>query len=536
MLIFIYSRKSVFTGKGESIENQVEMCKSYILNNIKGARETDISVYEDEGFSAKNTNRPQFQKMLSDAKSQKADYIVCYRLDRISRSVSDFSSLIEDLNSKKINFICIKEQFDTSTPMGRAMMYIASVFAQLERETIAERVRDNMIMLARTGRWLGGPAPTGFTTEKQTEIIIDGKIKTSCSLKVNNSEIEIVKTVYETFLKSCSLSKVCKDLTDKNIKSQKGNYFTPIAIKDILSNPVYCCADKDAFDYFISKGSDVCFDKKLCSSSYGLTSYNRRNYNQKGCPRTDKSKWIIAIGKHKGIIKGKDWIQVQNILDKNKTISPTRNNYALLSGMITCEKCGEKMFAKIHSRDTSGKVFYYVCGNKMRFNKTICDCPNLNGPQTDDIVCNYLINYINSDNEISKALNKYKSEFKDDKSREKLHNIEEKIYKLKENKEKYVSHLLDVERNSPMVKVIEEQVKKADEQIQILETEKIKYNEKLKSNFNKECNLELVVKTLSFFKENFSKMEIDDKKSLLKLVIEKLTWNGKNLNIFIYGE
>ncbi len=150
MLIFIYSRKSVFTGKGE-------------------------------GFSAKDTNRPEFQKMLLDIKKRKPDYIVCYRLDRVSRNVSDFSNLIEDLNSQKVNFICIREQFDTSTPMGRAMMYMASVFAQLERETVAQRVRDNMIMLARSGRWLGGTAPTGFTTEKQTEIIIDGKVKTSCS-------------------------------------------------------------------------------------------------------------------------------------------------------------------------------------------------------------------------------------------------------------------------------------------------------------------------------------------------------------------
>lgn len=104
--------------------------------------------------------------MLRDIKLNKPEYVVCYRLDRISRNVSDFSSLIEDLNSYNISFVCIKEEFDTSKPMGKAMMYIASVFAQLERETIAERVRDNMLMLARTGRWLGGTTPTGFTSER----------------------------------------------------------------------------------------------------------------------------------------------------------------------------------------------------------------------------------------------------------------------------------------------------------------------------------------------------------------------------------
>lgn len=103
---------------------------------------------------------------MQDAKANKFDYLVCYRLDRISRNVSDFSTLIEKLNKLDISFISIKEQFDTSTPMGRAMMFISSVFAQLERETIAERIKDNMYELARTGRWLGGKTPHGFSSKK----------------------------------------------------------------------------------------------------------------------------------------------------------------------------------------------------------------------------------------------------------------------------------------------------------------------------------------------------------------------------------
>ena len=161
---FIYSRKSVCTGRGESVENQVEMCRQYIEAKFPGAARENIFVYEDEGFSAKNTDRPRFQQMLRDIPLKRPGYIVCYRLDRISRSVSDFSALIEELNRRGISFICIREEFDTSHPMGKAMMYIASVFAQLERETISERVRDNMRLLARSGRWLGGTPPTGYRT------------------------------------------------------------------------------------------------------------------------------------------------------------------------------------------------------------------------------------------------------------------------------------------------------------------------------------------------------------------------------------
>lgn len=148
----IYSRKSIFTGKGESIENQIQLCKEY--GDRLGIKK--YLIYEDEGFSGGNTNRPKFQQLIKDAENKKFDVLICYRLDRISRNVADFSSTLELLEKNNISFISISEQFDTATPMGRAMVYIASVFAQLERETIAERVRDNMLQLAKTGRWFGG--------------------------------------------------------------------------------------------------------------------------------------------------------------------------------------------------------------------------------------------------------------------------------------------------------------------------------------------------------------------------------------------
>lgn len=150
------------------------MCIAYIRSKFPDVKDPDIVIYKDEGFPQKY-RQARVSKMLIDLKARKPDYVVCYRLDRISRNVSDFSSLIEDLNEREVSFICIKEEFDTSKPMGKAMMYIASVFAQLERETLAERVRDNMLMLARTGRWLGGTPPTGFTSTKTQDVIMDGK-------------------------------------------------------------------------------------------------------------------------------------------------------------------------------------------------------------------------------------------------------------------------------------------------------------------------------------------------------------------------
>lgn len=93
--------------------------------------------------------------MLKLIKENKVNVLICYRLDRISRNIADFSNLINELSKHNVDFISIKEQFDTRTPMGRAMMYIASVFAQLEREVMAERIRDNLLELAKTRHMVG---------------------------------------------------------------------------------------------------------------------------------------------------------------------------------------------------------------------------------------------------------------------------------------------------------------------------------------------------------------------------------------------
>ena len=128
-VIAIYSRKSRFTGKGESIGNQVDLCLSYIAATFGSSYAQNAVIFEDEGFSGGNLQRPDFQKMMKAAHQRQFKAIVVYRLDRISRNIGDFSHLIEELGKLHIDFISIREQFDTSSPMGRAMMYIASVFA-----------------------------------------------------------------------------------------------------------------------------------------------------------------------------------------------------------------------------------------------------------------------------------------------------------------------------------------------------------------------------------------------------------------------
>lgn len=385
MHFYIYSRKSVYTGKGESIENQIELCRSYIAAKYPSDLPHRVQIYEDEGYSAKNTHRPQFQQMLRDMSIDSPDFIVCYRLDRISRSVSDFSSFIEKLNQLQIAFLCIKEEFDTSRPMGKAMMYIASVFSQLERETIAERVRDNMLLLARSGRWLGGTPPTGYTSRKVCEVLLDGKMKTACMLQEIPEELKIIHSIYQRFLRTRQTSEVASWLQKRGQRTRSGKDFSSASVRQILQNPVYCIADAEAFHYFTEQNADVCFSLNN-SSNCGLLAYNKRNYRQKGAPRQTMDHWIIAVGKHRGIICGRDWVTVQHLLSSRARAPRKTGAPAMLPANIFLCQCGSPMVAKCRSKQTEKPVYDYICKRKLRQGRDLCSCQNLNGPQTDEDV------------------------------------------------------------------------------------------------------------------------------------------------------
>ena len=206
--IALYSRKSKFTGKGESIANQIELCREHVRNTMGQEAVARCVVFEDEGFSGKDLKRPAFQRMMEQMRQKRISVIVVYRLDRVSRNISDFSGLIDELTKQNVAFVSIREQFDTSTPMGRAMMFIISVFSQLERETIAERIRDNMHELAKTGRWLGGNTPTGFTSESVANVTVDGKARKACKLKLIPEEGELVQTIFDLYTQTDSLTAV----------------------------------------------------------------------------------------------------------------------------------------------------------------------------------------------------------------------------------------------------------------------------------------------------------------------------------------
>ena len=244
--IAIYSRKSKFTGKGESIENQILKCKQF----IKFKFETEeIETFIDEGFSGKNEDRPRYQEMLSKVKDEEIDKIVIYQLNRLGRNARDIHNTMQMCDDLGCVIYSATEGFDSSTSFGRALIGILASLAQLEREQLAERVKDNMYTLAKMGRWLGGQSPLGFKGTREYYIDENGKERSVTELKPNKEELQIVKSLYDKYLEEKSLSQVAKWTLINNLKGKNGADLGKSVINSTLQNPVYVKSDKKVIEF-----------------------------------------------------------------------------------------------------------------------------------------------------------------------------------------------------------------------------------------------------------------------------------------------
>lgn len=509
MNIAIYSRKSKITDKGESIENQIELCTKYIESHYNNV--DNVYKYEDEGFSGKNIERPQFKSMMIAAKHKKFSVIICYRLDRISRNITDFSKLVDELKTLGIDFVSIKEQFDTTSPMGRAMMYISSVFAQLERETTAERIRDNMLELCKTGRWLGGMTPLGFDVQKTIE---NGKRVSY--LSINNGEIEAVKLIYNKYLEYGSLFQTNKYMLQNNISGRK---WTTSKISFILKSPYYVKSNELLFKYLKNKGINV----SGTPNGNGMLPYNTHFQDRKFKPINE---WIYVVGNHQGIINSIDWINIQEKLNKNKSIRNLgKTNKCLLTGLLRCGNCGALMVMLYGSKRKDGtRPVYYKCGHKQAGGTDICNIDNIRANTIDNMVVEQLKlleldkENINVDNKPSNSKNELKALQGQLKKNEKMvNNLVEKIALIEGAAANvFINKINDLAEENKEIK----------NKINAIEIEKDR--EEIE-NINKD----ILVDTFKQFIDTLDITTIEEKQKLLKGFVKEIRWYGKNKDIEI---
>lgn len=350
----IYARQSVDKKDSLSIEAQIELCKRYAGE--------DALVFQDRGFSGKNTKRPAFQELMHAIETGQVKKVFVYRLDRISRSVVDFGNLWEFFDQHQVEFLSCTEQFDTSAPIGRAMLNIILIFAQLERETIADRVKDNYIHRFTLGAWPGGPAPYGYSLTKVTD---NGHHVSSL---IPNEYANVVQEIFQSYVQAeTSLSSLARQLSAKQIHGPKREKWDSVTLSRILHSPVYVRADEDIYFYYLSQGIQIQQDLGAFDGQHACNLIGRRERGKNKYHDTDKQ--MLTVANHPGVISSQLWLQVQKKLAQNRQL-PRANagKHSWLTGLLKCGRCGYAV--RINYNKIEDK-FYLLCSG--RSNLSCCD-------------------------------------------------------------------------------------------------------------------------------------------------------------------
>lgn len=354
--IALYGRQSLYKEDSISVETQIEYCKYETHGE-------PYRIYIDKGYSGKDTNRPAFEEMLRDIEKKAISSVVVYKLDRISRSILDFSNLMEVFQKYEVEFISTTEKFDTSTPIGRAMLNICIVFAQLERETIQKRIVDAYYARSKKGLYMGGRVPYGFRLEKT---IIDG-IHTSKYVPIVE-EAEQIRLLYSLYAETgTSLGAIIRYFKENQIENLRGVPWNTARLSELIRNPVYVKADAEVYNFFKNQGANIINPIEDFAGQNACYLYRgTKDERNKLSNLTDKD---LVLAPHEGLITSKVWLKCRRkCLDNRQSTTSLKAKNSWLIGKVKCGNCGYALtIAKANTR--WGR--YFVCSNRL--NSKACE-------------------------------------------------------------------------------------------------------------------------------------------------------------------
>ena len=370
--------------EGDSLEEQESELRKYC-----DFRKFNIhKLYIERGKSGGNTNRPEYQKLVKDIQNRKINAVIVKKLDRLSRSLMDFENLMHLMNENQVEFISIKENFDTTTAMGKAMLRVALVFAQLEREQTSERITDVMTHRASLGLFNGGRRLFGYSIVEK-ELVPYPKEK------------QIVEMIFSKFLETRSTSAVMHYLNENSFKYRDGKLWDERQIQKMLQQESYI----------------------------GKVNWGGKVYE----------------GIHQPIIGFKTFENVQEIFQR-KTYARTGNTTnALLCKRIFCSCCGSPLAPSHTVNRHKVKYIYYRCTGSKNLNKK-CSEPHFSMLKLEERIINIILSLSDEthfsliENKLLKHNNLIQAKITEQENS--LSHLETKLSQLKTKKEKYLDGLL----------------------------------------------------------------------------------------------
>ena len=349
----IYTRKSSTEGLDKdftSLDAQREAALSYIQSQKHEGWLPLPETYDDGGFTGANIDRPGLQKLLSDIKNQKINCVVVYKVDRLSRSLTDFAKLLEFFDKNGITFVSVTQHFNTNTSMGRLTLNILLSFAQFEREIISERTKDKLSAARKRGQWTGGYIPIGYRLEEK-----DKKKK----LVIEPEGAKLVKEIFDLYLKGNSTLKITQIFNERDLRTYQitckngrvigGVKFSVAKIQWMLRYVAYM----------------------------GKVEYNGQIYD----------------GEHEAIIDEETFKKTQALLDQNhreRKVTKNTDCTGLLSHILHCKVCNTFMVHTYTIKHGTHKYRYYTCTNAQKYGHSSCPTRSVNSKAIEDAVINCL--------------------------------------------------------------------------------------------------------------------------------------------------
>lgn len=467
---------------GESLDEQEQKLKAFC--EFKGWK--NYKVYREEGRSAKDTNRPALQRLLSDTEKGLINTVIVKKIDRLSRSILDFEQMFKFFEEKGVDLISLNENFDTSTAIGRSVIRIILVFAQLEREQTAERTIDIMKYRAQKGLWNGGYPPLGYDVQ-------DGV------LVPNSGEAEVVREIFETYLNTGSLSETAKILNSKGYRTKKwvtrqgkvmgGAKFNKNNLSRLLRDSVYI----------------------------GKIKYDGKIYE----------------GRHPGIVDEEVFYYVQEMLKQNRASNTGFRagiEKFLLKGLVYCGHCGCAM-APSFAYSKGRKYYYYRCLVNNDPSKGKCPIGAVNAKALEDLIVKELQFLAESpefvDEVVEEAIREEREE--GERLKKKKQALAKRLQEVEGSARKMMNVLEGLEETDPRFAFILQKLKELGEERDGLKKEIELLEFKINEVENNYLNAESLKANFRYFKEVFEYLTPEEKYDLLHLLIKRVVYYGKEV-------
>lgn len=339
-----------------------------LINYAKYALNIDsYAIFEDAGYSAKNTDRPDYQRMIARIRTGEFTHLLVWKIDRISRNLLDFAAMYAELKRLGVTFVSKNEQFDTSSAIGEAMLKIILVFAELERNMTSERVSAVLLSRANNGEWNGGHVSFGYKYDSEKK-----------EFSIIEDEANVVRYIYDLYESLRSLLSVSKTLNDKGFRTRNGKLWNPTTVRTILTHPFYSGTYR--YNYYDITSTDRSFVK-------------------------DPDEWILVENHHPAIVAKERQDRMIAILRSQNRKSATtyqRKNIHIFAGLLRCGYCNSSMPATVdRARSNGWRPSIYMCSSRRRSKN--CQNKYVSDISLGPFVLNFIANLIKASNSFGKT-------------------------------------------------------------------------------------------------------------------------------------